>query len=110
LEQLAAEEPDAVALLGDAAPNDAPTLLPWCRVYWQAWWKLHHSRPQDPEPQPLPTGGVTFVMRPRGLAWRDLDSYARRLGLGPDDWELFEAVLFAMDAEFFKIWSKRSGA
>lgn len=110
MEQLAAEEPDAVALLGDAAPDDAPTLLPWCRVYWQAWWRLHRSRPQDPEPQPLPTGGVTFVMRPRRIPWRDLDAYARRLGLGPDDWELFEAVLFAMDTEFLDIWSKRSGA
>ncbi|MCG5239524.1 hypothetical protein MCW82_07050 [Azospirillum doebereinerae] len=109
MEQLAAEEPDAAILLTEvAAQGEAPTLLPWCWIYWKAWWRLHHSRPRDPMPKALPSGGVTFIMQPRRIPWRDMDAYARRLSLGPDEWALFEAVLAKMDEEYLAFWAERA--
>lgn len=108
--QLAEEEPDAAILLDRvAAQGDAPTLLPWCRVYWQAWWKLHHSRPRDPVPKPLPAGGLTFILQPRRIPWHDMDAYARRLALGPDEWSLFESALAEMDEEYLAFWAQQAG-
>jgi hypothetical protein len=73
----------------------APQLPAWLGFIWRCYERLQHDRPwlvsmDGARPQPIP--------------WRDVALWAERHGLPPEDAELLDAGIRALDAAFLEWW------
>lgn len=68
---------------------ELPASLLWI---WRAWWRLSDDRPWVPQ-------GMEAA-RPGRIPWTAVAAWCDRNGYGPDDEDLLEKGLAAMDAEW----------
>lgn len=75
-------------------------MLPaWLDWIWRAWWRLTDDRQWR-------SGGMG-PSQPCRIPWSVVAAWCDRHGYGPEDEELLEAGLRAMDDEWLAWWSEQ---
>ena len=95
LQDLADEEPGAVAVAAAAKRPDDAVVPEWAETYWRAWHALRFDR------QYGAFGGETPI------SFMSLDAYARRYSIAGFQFEVFLALVGALDDEYLQHVARR---
>jgi hypothetical protein len=84
--------------------------MPWLDWIWAAWHRLNDERGMEVHGVGMPMGGTIIKSRPRRIPWTAVRAWSRHHRHSPDDMELLDHCLMAMDEEYLAWWQERQNA